>query len=113
MSKHARLESSIIRSLTRILREEVKDPAVNFVTITGVKLTSDLSFLTIYYTNLQEDRKEEVAKALERSKTFVRGALGRHVKMRKMPELIFKYDASLDTGNRIESGLKKVLEDKE
>ena len=113
MSKHARLESSIIRSLTRILREEVKDPAVSFVTITGVKLTSDLSYLTIYYTNLQEERKEEVAKALERTKAFVRSALGRHVQMRKLPELKFTYDASLDTGNRIESGLKKVLEDEE
>ncbi|TVP96562.1 MAG: 30S ribosome-binding factor RbfA [Acholeplasmatales bacterium] len=111
MSKHARLESLIIRSLTRILREEVKDPAVNFVTITGVKLTIDLSFLTIFYTNLQEDRKEDVASALERSKPFIRSALGRHVQMRKLPALKFSYDASLDTGNRIESGLKKVLDE--
>ena len=113
MSKHARLESNITRAITETLRTEVKDPAVGFVTITAVKLTNDLSFLTIYYTNLDKEKKENVAKALERSKSFIRSTLGKKVQMRKLPELIFKYDESLDYGNRIESGLKKVIKDKE
>ncbi|MFU8786446.1 MAG: 30S ribosome-binding factor RbfA [Candidatus Izemoplasmataceae bacterium] len=111
MSKHARLESNITRSLTEILRTEVKDPAVEFITITAVKLTNDLSYLTIYYTKLDKGKKEAVIKALDRSKSFIRSALGKKVQMRKMPELIFKYDESLDYGNRIESGLKKVIKD--
>lgn len=113
MSKHARLENNIIRSLTEILRKEVKDPAIGFTTVTAVKLTNDLSFLTIFYTTLEEDKKEATAKALERSKSFIRSALGKHVKMRKLPELIFKYDGSLAYGNKIESGLKKVIKDEE
>ncbi len=111
MSKHARLESSILRSLTKILREEVKDPAVGFVTLTAVKLTNDLSYLTIFYTALDKAKKEETIKALERSKAFIRNRIGKHVDMRKLPALVFKYDESLDRGNEIESGLKKVIKD--
>lgn len=111
MSKHARLESNINRAMTEILRTEVKDPAVEFITITAVRLTNDLSFLTIYYTNLNKEKKDDVTKALDRSKSFIRTALGKKVQMRKLPELLFKYDESLDYGNRIESGLKKVLKD--
>ena len=111
MSKHARLENNILRSLTRILRQEVKDPAIGFTTVTALKLTNDLSYLTIYYTTLDEEKKEETAKALERSKSFIRGALGKHVQIRKLPALIFKYDTTLSYGNKIESGLKKVLKD--
>ncbi len=113
MSKHARLENTIIRSLTEILRKEVKDPAIGFTTVTAVKLTNDLSYLTIYYTNLEEDKLENTAKALERSKAFIRTTLGKRVQMRKLPELIFKYDGSLAYGNKIESGLKKVIKDEE
>ncbi len=113
MSKHARLENNISRSLTKILRTEVKDPAIGFTTITAVKLAQDLSFLNIYYTTLNEDKKEDTAKALERSKAFIRSALGRHVQIRKLPELHFKYDSSLEHGNKIEAGLKKVLKDEE
>ena len=113
MSKHARLENTIIRSLTEILRKEVKDPAIGFTTVTAVRLTNDLSYLTIYYTNLEEDKLENTAKALERSKAFIRTTLGKRVQMRKLPELIFKYDGSLAYGNKIESGLKKVIKDEE
>ena len=113
MSKHLRLETNIIRALSDILRKEVKHPAIGFTTITAVKLTNDLSYLTVFYTNLDEDKLEDTAKALERSKSFIRSSLGSRVKMRKLPEIIFKYDSSLAHGNKIESGLKKVLKDEE
>ncbi len=113
MSKQARLETTLLRTITRILAREVKDPAVGFTTVTAVKLTSDLSHLTIYYTTLEEGKREETAKALERSKAFVRTTLGKHVTMRKLPALHFKYDESLDRGNRIERGLKDVINEDE
>ena len=113
MSKHARVETNLLRAITLILSREVKDPAVGFTTVTAVKLTSDLSYVTIYYTTLDEGKREDTAKALERSKPFVRTALGKHVSMRKLPALVFKYDESLDRGNRIERGLKDVMKDDE
>ena len=111
MSKHARLESNITRALTGILRESVKNPDIGFITITAVKLTNDLSYLTVYYTVLDEsdESRQKTAQALERSKAFIRTSLAQQVNMRKSPQLVFKYDVSLDTGNRIEKGLKEVL----
>ncbi len=110
MSKHLRLESTIQRTLSEILMREVKDKSIGFITITEVRLTRDLSYLTVYYTILGQDAKKDAAKrALDRSKAFIRSTLAHRVNMRKSPTLIFKYDESLDYGNRIEQGLKKVL----
>ena len=89
---------------------DVKDKAIGFITITEVRLTKDLSYLTVYYTILGQNTKKDAAKkAIERSKSFIRTTLAHRVKMRKTPVLIFKYDESLDYGNKIEQGLKKVL----
>ena len=110
MSKHLRLESTIQRTLTEIFMREVKDKSIGFITITEVRLTRDLGYLTVYYTILGQDAKKDAAKrAIERSKAFIRSTLAHRVNMRKSPVLVFKYDESLDYGNRIEQGLKKVL----
>ena len=110
MSKHLRLESTIQRTLTEIFMREVKDKSIGFITITEVRLTKDLSHLTVYYTILGQDTKKDAAKkALDRSKAFVRTTLAHRVKMRKSPSIMFKYDESLEYGNRIEQGLRKVL----
>ena len=108
MSKLERLESTVLRSLTNILRKEVKDPALGFVTITEVRITNDLSIMKVYFTVLG-DEKDTTMQALERSKPFIRNQIGKHVTMRKLPNIHFIYDESLEYGNRIEKGLKKVL----
>ncbi len=115
MAKIDRLESDIKRALSIILRQDVKHPMVNFVTITAVDLTNDLSYLTIYYTTLEDDetKRKETAQALDKSSAFIRTVLAKRVKLRKMPQLRFKYDTSLETGNRIERGLKSVMGDSE
>lgn len=89
---------------------DVKDQSLGFMTITEVRLTNDFSYLTIYYTILGQDAKRDAAgRALERSKSYVRRQLAHKVRMRKSPAIRFKYDESLDYGNRINQGLKKVL----
>ena len=110
MSKLKRLESTIQRALTEIFMREVKDKSIGFITITEVRLTKDLGYLTVYYTILGKDTKKDAAKrAIDRSKAFVRTTLVHKVNMRKSPVLVFKYDESLDYGNKIEQGLKKVM----
>lgn len=110
MSKHARVENGIQRHLTEILRKDVKDN-LGFVTLTAVKLTTDLSQLKVYYTVLSTNEEDKVntQAALERSKAFIRTTLAQRVDMRKSPNLIFVYDDSLERGNKIEQGLKNVL----
>lgn len=114
MSTIDRLTTNIHRTLTDIYRTEVKENSIGFLTITEVKVTNDLSYITVYYTILGQDTKREAAKkALERSKGFVRSRLSQRVKMRKTPTLLFKYDESLDYGNFVSEGLKKVMKEDE
>jgi len=114
VSKLEHLQTNILRTLTDIYRKDVKDSSIGFMTITEVRLTNDYSYLTIYYTILGQDAKRTAAqKALERSSSFVRSRLAQRVKMRKVPNLVFKYDESLDYGNKIQQGLKEVLPNEE
>ncbi|MCF7926769.1 MAG: 30S ribosome-binding factor RbfA [Candidatus Izimaplasma sp.] len=113
-NKIEHLQTTIQRTLSEIYRREVKDDNLGFLTITAVDLTKDLSYLTIYYTILGDDTtKEESYQALLRSRKFVKTLMAQRVKIRKVPEFRFKYDKSLDRGNRITEGLKEVLPEDE
>lgn len=109
--KIKRLESLAIRYLSEIINHEVKHPDIQFITLTATKLTSDLSHLKVFYTALNTDStdKSKVQSALEHSQSFIRTALVHKMKMRKSPLIHFVYDESLETGNKIEQGLKNVL----
>lgn len=110
--KIQKLEKQIERELSRIFLNDVKED-VGFITITGVDLTNDLSFAKIYYTVLgNEEKKQAVAKRLEKAKGFIRTTLGSRVQMRKVPELIFVYDKSIDYGNKIEQLIEKIKDEK-
>ncbi len=112
--KMKRLEATVLRAMSEIIRLEVKHPDIDFLTLTAAKLSPDLSHLKIYYTTFNNDLENiiKVKTALEKSKSFIRTKLVHMVKMRKSPTLIFEYDDSLLKGNEIEQGLKKVIDDK-
>lgn len=104
-----RMEGIIQKEVNRILTKEVKDPKIGFVTITDVKLTNDLSQAKIYVTFLgKEERASAGLTALERSKGYIRSELAKSLTIRKVPELIFVEDESLEKGNRIERILKDL-----
>ena len=103
-----RLEKLALKELSIILEGEAKNPYLHYITITEVRITNDLSFMTVYYTFYQGD-KAKIEKALEESNAFLRSSLAPRLNARKMPELIFKFDTSLEYGNHIE----KILMDLE
>ena len=107
MSFHQeRLEKIIIREVSTILMNS-KDERLRFVIVTNAHLTGDLQIATIYYTVIgSNEQKESTMKNLEEAKGYVRSSLGKVLKVKKIPELIFKYDESLEYGNKIESILK-------
>lgn len=104
-----RLEKIFSRELADVLKTEVKNNLLTFVSITKVTMNKDLSLATIWYTVLGEnDEKEATKKALENARGFLRSELASRVQMRKVPELRFKYDESLMYGNHIEEILEKI-----
>ncbi|MBP5342794.1 30S ribosome-binding factor RbfA [bacterium] len=102
-----RLESSIKRALSEILNFEVKNN-IGLVTVTECSITSDLEYLTVYYTVLSDKDKKRAREGLESSKGFIRSSLASKVQMRKVPNLIFKYDDSYQNRSRIEELLKEA-----
>ncbi len=104
-----RIASQIQKELSKILALEVKEDDLRLVTITEVRVTNDLSFATIYYTVLGQDkRKAHVAEAFQRAKGYLRSEIAKRVKMRKVPDFIFKFDEALEYGNRIEQVLNEI-----
>lgn len=103
-----RLGHIFTEAISKVISEEVKDDDIKFVTITFVEITSDLSFAKVYFTNLIDADREKVTKALNRASSFIRGKLFDEVEIRKMPELVFVYDESIEYGNKIEKIIDEI-----
>ena len=98
---------------TERLNHAIQDEAIKFVTITGVETTTDLSFSKVYYTVLDDTKKEETKEALERAASFIRTKLAERIEIRHTPELKFIYDTSIAYGNHIEKIIEEIKEKEE
>lgn len=97
-----RLQSNITRELSILLQREARDSKIGYVTITEVRMTNDLSFATVYFTIMGDEKRINTClDALNKAKGYLRSELAKRVKARKMPQLIFKYDEALAYGNHI------------
>ncbi len=106
--KIERLNHAFQEEISMIMLREVKDEDLKFITITGVDTTNDLSFAKVYYTVLDESKKELLAEKLEKAAPFIRTELAKRVEVRHTPELKFIYDTSIEYGNHIESIIEKL-----
>lgn len=104
-----RVGEQIKKELSLILQTEFKDPRLGFITVTGVDVTNDLSQAKVYLSVLGSDeQKEDTLKALAKGTGFLRGELGRRIRLRHIPELIFKFDSSVEYGSRIDKLLHQI-----
>lgn len=106
--KIERLNHAIQEQISIILMREVKNEHLKFVTITGVETTSDLSFSKIYYTILDDSKKERTQEELEKASSFIRTKLAERIDIRHTPELKFIYDTSIAYGEHIEQIIDEI-----
>lgn len=106
--KIERLNHAFQEEISMILMTEIKDEDIKFVTITGVDTTSDLSYAKIYFTVLDETKKETTLEALNGAASFIRSKLAERVEIRHTPELKFIYDTSIEYGNHIEEIIDSI-----
>ena len=98
-----KISKQIERDVVDIIMNDIKDKKVGFITVTGAEVTSDLSFCKVYYSVLGgEERRDAATKALIRAKGFIRTELAKKLSIRKVPELIFEIDKSIEYGNKID-----------
>ena len=104
-----RLGESFKEVLGDLLQLQVKDPRVGFVTITAVRVTPDLSKAHVYYTVLgEEDAREATRRGLESAAPFLRSEVGRRVRLRILPELVFHYDDTYERGLRVDTLIEEI-----
>ena len=106
-----RLNTAFVEKISEIIHDEVKDNDVKMVTITDAKITSDLSFAKIYFTTLDDDRGK-VLNALNKASGFIRSKLCEKIEIRKMPEINFVYDESIEYGKKIEDIIERINSEK-
>jgi ribosome-binding factor A len=103
-----RLEHSFVEHISRILKTEIKDERIHFVTVTAAKITNDLSFAKIYVTVLSDNEKEEILKLLNKASNFIERELSKRIEIRKMPNITFVYDNSIDYASNIENIIERI-----
>ncbi len=106
-----RLNNMFVEEISKIIHEEIKDKNIGFVTVTDARITNDLSFAKIYVTTLNENR-DKVLSALNKASSFIRTLLCDRVNIRKMPEIHFVYDESIEYGKKIEDIIERINNEK-
>ncbi|MCP4007298.1 MAG: 30S ribosome-binding factor RbfA [bacterium] len=106
--KHSRerIAQELRVRLSSILQQRVSDPRLEHVSISEVKPSPDVGVARVYYRTLGEP--EEARAALDSAKTFIRRCLADEISLRRVPELIFKLDETLENAARLESIFREV-----
>ena len=106
----ARLNEQLKRELSDMIRVQVRDPWVGPVTVTAVDTAGDIGSAKIYVRIIgDEGQVAESVAGLEAAAVFLRHQLGQVLRLRKVPELRFREDRSLDHAQRIEQILSEVI----
>lgn len=92
-----------------LLQRHVKDPRVGFVTITRVQVNPDLSRAHVYYTVLGDrEAQAQTHEGLESASSFLRTEVGRQIRLKTLPELVFRPDDSVEHGRRVDRLLEHI-----
>jgi ribosome-binding factor A len=92
--------------------ERMNDPRLELLTFTGVDVTRDLSYATVFYSTMAASSTgasdEDIADALDRATPHLRSVVGRQMRIRQVPKLSFKIDPGIVSGQRIDELLREI-----
>lgn len=115
--KLARVERSVTQSLCSLIPSAIKDPRAHLaeaLSVTKVKLSPDLTLARVLISiKADENVQYEVFDAIERAGGFLRRELGKRVKMRRIPELVFQLDHTAEKVERIEEILRELADERQ
>ena len=113
-SRPDRVGEQIRQAISEMLLRDVRDPGIGFVTLSRVKVSPDLQLVRVYYTQIGDNKaKQATVKALERATPFMRRQLASLVRLRRVPELRFEFDAGAEHQERIETILLELQKERE
>ncbi|MBR3266281.1 MAG: 30S ribosome-binding factor RbfA [Erysipelotrichaceae bacterium] len=108
MARTDKLDSILLREISMIISQEINDPKLGFPTVTEVDVAPDLNTAKVYVSFLGKNyKKRDGIDALRRAKGHIKSLLAKRIKIRKIPDLTFIVDDTLDKADRIEELLSK------
>lgn len=110
-TKRTRQVADVIRNeIAELLRREIHDPALGFVTICDVEVSTDLKIARVFYSVLGDDEaKASATRVLDKSSGLLRRLLARRIHLRQVPELEFRIDETAEHAGRIQALLAGVI----
>lgn len=107
--KQDRTQERIRVILSDLLLFEISDPRLQGVTITEVKVDLEIAYANVYVNALgDESRKDEILAGLQHAKGFLRREVGKRIHLRRVPDLIFHWDHTLEHGEHINQVIDKL-----
>ena len=107
-SRADRIADQMQRELAELIRSELKDPRVGFITLTGVEVTRDYSHAKVFYTVMNAEDPSETQDTLDRAAGWLRSEIARTIKIFTVPQLHFVYDSSVAHGMYMHDLIEKV-----
>jgi ribosome-binding factor A len=110
--RQERIQEQLVQELSEMIRRDLRDPRLGFVTLTGAEITRDLRHAKVYVSVLGEPEvQKQSLKALNSASGMMRGEFARRAHLRIAPELVFEWDKSIEHGQRIFDLLHSVEDD--
>ena len=108
-NRSERVAGSLRRELAKLIQMELKDPEVGFIGLSDVEVTRDLAHAKVFVTVFESEKANSTLKALKRAAGFLRSRLSQEMRIRSVPELHFHHDASVETGQRMDSLIEAAV----
>lgn len=108
-NRSERVAGTLRRELAKLIQLEIKDPDVGFIGLSDVEVTRDLAHAKVYVTVFETEKADASIRALKRAAGYLRRRLGQEMRIRSVPELHFLHDASVETGQRMDSLIEAAV----
>jgi len=107
-----RVGDQIRQEISQMLsRGDIHDPGIGFITLTRVVVSPDLQLARVFYTSMgDETARSETSKALARATPYLRRQIGGRLRLRRVPELEFRFDVSIEHQDRVERIIRDLHE---
>ena len=111
MSRHDRIAEAIKKEISLIIHDELKDPRLGFITITGVEISGDYRNVKIFYSVLgKEEEHKKTKEAFDSALGYIRKLISERINLKFAPEVILREDRSTEYSVRIEEVLNQIKE---
>lgn len=111
-NRFGRIDEEFKKEISQIINYELKEPSVTgMISVTKVKVTTDLSYAKVAVSILNSKDVKETLAGLKKSAGYIRSELAKRINLRNTPEIIFELDDSLEYGAKIDSILKDIMKD--